>query len=396
MIKVLFVTYDFPYPLNSGGKNRAFNMVKYAKDKDISIDLLSFIRDDFDLKNIDEVKKIGVEDVYVYQRKKLKSANTIGRNLFSSGSIFKTLYFDKAFEKLLKRIVVEKNIDIVHFESSYTGYYIGDELKKLGVLQILGTENIESLLYEDFLKNSKNPLKKVALSYQVNRFKKEEEKMIKNADLSIAVTKDEASYISKISNKKCEVIENAVSVNDLKFEFNKNSNNRILFVGNFTYIPNVHALKYFLNHVMPLLDKKIKLTVIGRRVKEFVSENNQVETLEYVKDLVSEYRKADLMVFPIKIGGGTNYKILEAMALGIPIVAFSDKVNSIGAKENIDYFKAENQNEFAERIEFIVNNKKAALEIVKNARRLVENNYSWEKVGKKLSRTWKGVVNEKE
>lgn len=396
MIKVLFVTYDFPYPLNSGGKNRAFNMVKYAKDKDISIDLLSFIRDDFDLKNIDEVKKIGVEDVYVYQRKKLKSANTIGRNLFSSGSIFKTLYFDKAFEKLLKRIVVEKNIDIVHFESSYTGYYIGDELKKLGVLQILGTENIESLLYEDFLKNSKNPLKKVALSYQVNRFKKEEEKMIKNADLSIAVTKDEASYISKISNKKCEVIENAVSVNDLKFEFNKNSNNRILFVGNFTYMPNVHALKYFLNHVMPLLDKKIKLTVIGRRVKEFVSENNQVETLEYVKDLVSEYRKADLMVFPIKIGGGTNYKILEAMALGIPIVAFSDKVNSIGAKENIDYFKAENQNEFAERIEFIVNNKKAALEIVKNARRLVENNYSWEKVGKKLSRTWKGVVNEKE
>lgn len=395
MIKVLFVTYDFPYPLNSGGKNRAFNMIKYAKEKNISIDLLSFIREDFDLKNIDEIKRIGVDDVYIYQRKKLKSVNTIGKNLISSSSIFKTLYFDKAFERLLKKIIVEKNIDIVHFESSYTGYYIGNALKKLGVFQILGTENIENLLYKDFLKNSKNLLKKTTLSYQVKRFKKEEEDMMKNADLCISVTQDESKYISKISHKKCEVVENAVSINDLKFEFNINSNNRILFVGNFTYMPNVQALKYFLNNVMPLLDKKIKLTVIGRRVKEFVSENNQIEVLEYVNDLVSEYRKADLMVFPIKIGGGTNYKILEAMALGIPIVAFPDKVNSIGAKENIDYFKVENSNEFAEKIESIINNKKVALRIVKNARRLVEKNYSWEKVGKKLSRIWKGVANEK-
>jgi len=395
MIKVLFVTYDFPYPLNSGGKNRAFNMIKYAKEKDISIDLLSFIREGFDLKNIDEVKKIGVDDVYIYQRKKLKSANTIGRNLISSSSIFKTLYFDKGFEKLLKKIIVEKNIGIVHFESSYTGYYIGDELKKLGAFQILGTENIESLLYEDFLKNSKNPVKKVALSYQVKRFKKEEEDMIKKADLSIAVTQDEANYISKISNKKCEVVENAVSVNDLKFEFNKNSNNRILFVGNFTYIPNVAALKYFLKNVMPLLDKKIKLTVIGRRVKEFVTKDERIEALEYVEDLISEYRKSDLMVFPIKIGGGTNYKILEAMALGVPIVAFPDKVDSIGAKENIDYFKVENEKEFAEKIKFVIDNKKNVLDIVKSARKLVEERYSWEKVGAKLSAIWKEVFNER-
>jgi glycosyltransferase involved in cell wall biosynthesis len=389
MIKVLFVTYDFPYPLNSGGKNRAFNMMKYAKDKDISIDLLSFVREGFDLKNIEELEKIDVGDIYIYPRKKLKSVNTIGRNLISSGSIFKTLYFDKSFKKLLKKIIVEKNIDIVHFESSYTGYYIGEELKKLGVFQILGTENIESLLYEEFLKNSKNLIKKAALSYQVKRFKKEEEKMMKKADLCIAVTKDEANYISKISGKEVGVVENAVSIKDFKFEFNSKSNGRILFVGNFTYMPNVAALKYFLNNVMPILDKKIKLTVIGRRVKEFVTEDERIEALEYVKDLISEYRKSDLMVFPIKIGGGTNYKILEAMALGIPIVAFPDKVNSIGAKENTDYFKVENEKEFAKKIEFVINNKKACSDIVKSARKLIEERYSWEKVGVKLSGIWR-------
>lgn len=389
MIKVLFVTYDFPYPLNSGGKNRAFNMIKYAKDKDISISLLSFVRDGFDKKSIEKIKEIGVDDIYTYKRRSLKSIFTFGKNLISNDSIFKTLYLDNGFKDLLNKIILENKIDIVHFESSYTGYYISEEIRKLGVKQILGTENIESLLYKEFLDNSSNLIKKAALTYQVNRFKKEEEEMMKMADLSIAVTKEEADYIQEVSRKKSEVVENAVSTNDLKFQFSKKSNNRILFVGNFTYMPNVSGLKYFLKEVLPLLDKKIKFVVIGRRVKEFTKNYSQVESLEYVEDIISEYRKADLMVFPIKIGGGTNYKVLEAMALGIPVVAFSDKVSSIGAKPNVDYFKVENAKEFAEKINLITNDKNEANDIVISARKLIEQKYSWEKVGEKLSIIWR-------
>lgn len=395
MIKILFVTYDFPYPLNSGGKNRAYNMIKYGKKDDISIDLLSFVREDFDLKNIEELKKIGVKDVEIYERKKLKSATTIGINLVSKNSIFKTLYSDKGFFRVLEKMIKENEIDIVHFESSYVGYFIGEKLKKMEVLQILGTENIEHMLYRDFLNRSKNIIKKTALSYQVKRFKQEEEKMMKEADLCIAVTKDEANYISGITNKKCEIVANAVSLKDLRFRFSSKTRDNILLVGNFTYMPNVFALKYFVNKVLPLIDKNITLTIVGKRVNDYIKSTKQIITLEYVEDLIGEYRKADLMVFPIKIGGGTNYKILEAMALGVPVVAFPDKVSSIGARENVDYFGAKDENEFAEKIDYVIKNKKHAETVARNARALIEDNYSWEMVGGKLSKIWRNLVNEK-
>ncbi len=392
MIKVLFVTYDFPYPLNSGGKNRAYNLIKFAKKDDIGIDLLSFVRENFEYKNLEELKKIGVNNIEIYKRRKVKSVLTIGKNLVTKDSIFKTLYNDKKFFSIMKKMIKENNIDIIHFESSYVGYYMGKELKKIGVKQILGTENIEYILYEDFLKRSRNIIKKPILSYQIKRFKNEEEKMMRDADISIAVTKEEAAHISSISNKKCEVIENAINLKELNFKFDSKNNNNILFVGNFTYMPNVQAIKYFIDKVLPLLDKKITLTIIGRKIKDLVPKTKQIIALEYVQDLVSEYRKADLLVFPIRIGGGTNFKILEAMALGVPVVAFPQRLSSIGARKGVHYFEVNSAEDFVREIEAITTDKKITSEVVKNARSLVEQNYSWEKVGDKLSNVWRSLV----
>ncbi len=392
MIKVLFVTYDFPYPLNSGGKNRAYNLIKFAKKDDIGIDLLSFVRENFEYKNLEELKKIGVNNIEIYKRRKVKSVLTIGKNLVTNDSIFKTLYNEKKFFNVMKKMIKENNIDIIHFESSYVGYYIGKELKKIGVKQILGTENIEYILYEDFLKSSRNIMKKPILSYQIKRFKNEEEKMMRDADISIAVTKEEAAHISSISNKKCEVIENAINLRELNFKFDSKNNNNILFVGNFTYMPNVQAIKYFIDKVLPILDKKITLTIIGRRIKDLVPKTKQIIALEYVQDLVSEYRKADLLVFPIRIGGGTNFKILEAMALGVPVVAFPQRLSGIGARKGVHYFEVNSAEDFVREIEAITTDKKIASEVVKNARSLVEQNYSWEKVGDKLSNVWRSLV----
>ncbi len=392
MIKVLFVTYDFPYPPTSGGKSRAFNLMKYGIDKNISLSLLSFVREDFKKEWTQELKKIGVEDVIIYKRKKLKSAKTLLKNLLSKNSIFRTLYFDEKFFKILKETIEKNKIDIVHFESSYTGYYIGKELKKLGVKQILGTENIEYLLYKDYLENSKNFIKKSALSYQVKRFRREEEEMMKEADLCLAVTKEEAEYIKSASGTKCEVIENAISIKDLKFGFSKENKNNLLFVGNFIYMPNVKAVKYFIKEVLPKFDKNITLTVIGKKINSVIERSERIITKEFVDDLISEYKKADALVFPIKIGGGTNFKILEAMALGTPVLGFSEKIKNTGARVGEEFFEANSPEEFLRQYNKIRNDKKEVERIVKNARKLIEQNYSWEKVGRKLNSIWSKII----
>lgn len=391
MKKVLFVTYDFPYPPTSGGKSRAFNLIKHAVGKNVSVSLLSFVREGFKKEWENKLKEIGVDDIKTYKRKELKSISTLSLNLLSKDSIFKTLYYDKSFFNILKNIISEKKIDVVHFESSYTGYYISDELRKLGVKQILGTENIEYILYKDYLKNSKNILKQKTLAYQVKRFKKEEEGMMMGADLCLAVTKDEANIIEEVSGNKCEVIENAVNINDLSYKFSQENKNSLLFVGNFSYMPNVSSIKFFVDKVLPKFDDKVTLTVIGKRVDKAIKPNRRVITKEFVEDLISEYRKSDALVFPIKIGGGTNFKVLEAMALGTPVIGFEDKIKSLGAKPNEEFFAADNADEFLVQYKKILTDKSEVERITKNARRLIEKNYSWEKVGEKLNNIWSKI-----
>ena len=114
--------------------------------------------------------------------------------LLKQQSIFKTLYFSREIFADLLGIITDLKVDIVHFESFYTGFYISDKLKNLGVKQIYGSENIEFKLYEDY---AKGKLLKPLLNIQVNKIKNEEIAMYLESDLTLAVTKDEVEFIKK-------------------------------------------------------------------------------------------------------------------------------------------------------------------------------------------------------
>src|SRR3989344_4434360 len=126
MKKLLFITYDFPYPTNTGGKNRAYHMLKHS-GADIKKYLFSFVRDGSWRDSVVEMEKIGVEVVGMRVRKKVNDfTNLLG--LFSGSSIFKTLYYSEPVANDLLRIIHEKEIDIAHFESFYTAFYISEKI----------------------------------------------------------------------------------------------------------------------------------------------------------------------------------------------------------------------------------------------------------------------------
>jgi len=219
--------------------------------------------------------------------------------------------------------------------------------------------------------------------------------MMRDSDLTIAVTSEEASLISAVSGKECRVVENAVDIK--RFEFKKRSEikNNILFVGNFLYVPNIEAIKLFIKEVLPLLNKETTLTVIGKNVYKVVTNLDQVITKEFAEDIIEEYRNADALVFPVKIGGGTNFKLLEAMALGLPVIAYPDRLKSLRAESGKEFIGVLTGKDFADEIIKVTTDKMYGKDITENARKLVEDNYSWEKVGGKLARIWKGLYERK-
>ena len=389
MKKVLFITYDFPYPTNTGGKNRAYHMLKHS-GADIKKYLFSFVRDDSWRDSVVEMEKIEVEVVGTRVRKKVNDfTNLLG--LFSGGSIFRTLYFSPSILADLLRIIADKKIDIVHFESFYTAFYISGKIRNLGVKQVFGTENIEYQVYGEHAKNAIFLLKPL-FRFQANKIREEETSLFKKADLCIAVSDADATVAKKYVDE-CEVIRNGVDIDEFKFNPPKTKKGtKLLFVGNFTYFPNVDAINYFYNSVFRELDDEITLTVIGKKAKDLkLADDKRVVIREFVPEIQDEYKNADVMVAPIRLGGGTNFKILEAMALGTPVISLPNRLEGLDVRDGKHLVVVIEGSDFKPKLENLLNDLELRKRLAKNARELVEHEYSWKVIGNNLNTIWNNL-----
>lgn len=390
-MNILFVTYDFPFPTNSGGKNRAYHLLKYTAKK-ANVFLYSYVREDYNPENNGEITSLGVKKIQVVKRKKLSSIANIPRTLFANSSIFKTLYGDKRVMDDLITFIKQEKIDIVHFESTYTGYLISDRLKRTGVKVVLGTENIEFMLYQDYAKNLKKFYLKPFVYYQAKRLKGEELSMVKASDAVTTITKQEADILFNLTGVECEIVANGIDPTTFSYEPKKTMTDNILFVGNFMYFPNIDAVDFFYKSVFPKLDRRLTVTIIGKKVNEkFSFHDKRIICKDFVEEIITEYRNADILVFPIRIGGGTNFKILEAMSLGVPIVAQPERLGGLDATEGEHFLAARNASEYVTQIERIYNDEELRKKLSSNARRLVEERYAWEGIGNKLVSVWTKV-----
>lgn len=388
MTKVLFVTYDFPYPLNSGGKSRAYNLIKFGQAKNTEVYLLSFVRGRHTTSYNKELEAIGVKKIWTYTRKKTKNPKVLLKTAITSSSIFKNLYYNWSFERKMLRIIADEKIDIVHDESFYTSFFITPRVRKTGVKQIFGTENIEHMLYFDFAKTKPAIFKKLYM-VQVERVRREEERAYKDSDHILSVTSEEKQFIEKKTKTPISVIPNGIDAKHFAYKYNKENKKKLLFVGNFAYFPNIDAMDYFYKNIFQNIPDAT-LTVVGKNQNKlpFLIRDSRVTNIEYVEDLRQAYYDADIFVFPVRFGGGTNFKVLEAASCGTPILAIPDRVKGLGFLEDKQFVSARTPAEFMTGIRRLSEEKGLAEKISKNARTLVEKEYDWREIGDKMNKVW--------
>ncbi len=404
-MKVLFFTYDFPYPTNSGGKNRAYHLLKYAREN-VEVILFSFYRQIPERESIEEIEKLGISHIRLFARpfpgigSLISSPERIVQNAPSllklsdpRKAITEKLYFKQDIAQELLKTVEEEKIDMVHFESFYTAYYISDLLKKKRIVQLFGTENVEHLLYQDYAARKASKLFYPFYRMESIKIKRDEQKLLQKADITLAVSEEDASVISKITGKDTFIVENGVDLEYFSFKKKKKKKGekkRLLFIGDFSYFPNVEAITHFYRDVfIQIDDDTVELRIIGKKVSTLPFESDKrVIVDEYVEDIRAEYYMADLFVFPITIGGGTNFKLLEAMACGTPVIAYPDRVQSVGIEPGKEMIVVPNPVEFKEKIKEVLKNETIGGTIALQARAFVEKHFDWKVIGKKLHAIW--------
>lgn len=387
-MKILFLTYDLPYPLNSGGKIRAYYLIKnLAKSHEIT--LFSYYRGEDQRKYLPEIAKF-CPKIFLFKRRPAWSWQNLLYSLNPKLPFPAATYYSSELAKTLRKELTSSHYDLVHFESFYPSLYL-QLVKKLGIKTVMGNENVEYQVYRRYAQQ-KPPVLRQLLELEVFRMKFFEEKLWRLADVNISPSVADSQAIEKITKKTCPVIPNGVDLVTFGLPSDKKPGQNLIFIGTLTYQANNDAIKFFLSEIYPLVKKQVpevKFILVSWYKPTWLKKYLQDTSLKFIQDKETTaarfYQQADILVAPIRVAGGTRIKILEAMAAGLPVVTTAMGIEGIEAEDKKEIVVADKPKDFADQVVKLLNNPRRRQELGLAGRKLVAEKYDWSKISEKLN-----------
>jgi len=399
--KILWLSHFVPYPPKGGCFQRSYNLIKEISSRNdiylIALKHKDSTHPDFDI-NIakSELEKLCKEVIivdissstsraalYAVAFKSLFTITPLSVNLFKSGEM----------HEAIKRMIQKYKFQVVHFDTISMAEYIKD----IGnVPKVMNHHGVESFMIKRRVENEPNVFNKLYLMIEGYKLERYEKIYCARFDMNFAVSELDKELLRNITGvENIEVIENGV---DIDYFFPSDSikkNKSIIFAGRLDQYSNRESILYFCAKVWPLIKNKhpdVRFTIIGNnppaKLAEIAGNDKNIELLGYVDDVRPYFANAMISVCPIKDGGGTRIKILDALAMGMPIVSTSIGCEGIDVTPGADVFIADTPEEFADKVDKIITNIDKRQSMSKNARKTAEDKYSWKTISEKLDRLY--------
>jgi glycosyltransferase involved in cell wall biosynthesis len=386
-MKVLFISALLPYPLFSGGQVRMYNLLQRLS-RTHEITLCSYIRKSGERANLD---KLGfVRDIRTVLRGRALNPAYLFRAATSSYPWLLASYDLASMRATVSRELATGTYDLVHIEP----FYVMPGLPKTDLPVVVSEHNIEYDVYRRYADAAGLTMKPMML-WDVEKLRRMERKSWQMASQTIAVSEDDAAVIKRYTDK-VTVVPNGVDTHWFHFRDRTVTDApRCLFVGNFSWGPNRDALEYLVMEVWPVLKKRIpkaELTVVGKGAPADLVSSDGVRYLSDVDDIRTAMDNADVSLAPMRIPGGSKYKIIESMAAGLPVVTTPEGVAGLNAKDGTHVMLASTPNEISAALVSAASRPAAIGKMAHCARRLVESTYDWEAIAKIQDRVWKEAV----
>jgi glycosyltransferase involved in cell wall biosynthesis len=188
---------------------------------------------------------------------------------------------------------------------------------------------------------------------------------------------------------RVDVIPNGVDIQKYQPLPAENASPALLFIGNMGYPPCVDAALYFCREIFPRIRRTIsaaELWIVGRDPRPEVLQLNGdgVHVTGRVDDVIPYYRQSAVCVVPLRAGGGTRLKILEAMALGRPVVSTTIGCEGLEVVDGEHLLIADGPEQFAEKTVCLLTDRQLYQHISTKGRQLVQTRYDWDKIAGRL------------
>jgi sugar transferase (PEP-CTERM/EpsH1 system associated) len=398
-MRILFLAHRTPYPPNKGEKIRAFHLLSHlAKSHEVT--LLYWVDDPEDLNHTPFLRSLCRGRVIPIRLNRSLAMLRALLSWLTGRSLTEGFYGSKLFEKELNQVLTSQTFDAVFVFSSAVARYA----KNLDcVTKIVDFVDVDSDKWGQLARVSSFP-RSFLLRVEQRRLSKFEISISEWASVSLFVSMAEAELFKKIGGKgRIEFLSNGtdLEVRRLPLEhipFHAGGANRVrrpnaptvVFVGTMDYYPNIDAVRFFVDEIFPLVRQKFSrasFEIIGRRPSKSVQRLNKIDGVRVVGE-VSDVRSrlvcADLSVAPMRIARGVQNKVLEAMAVGVPVVATPLAIEGIDVRDGEDVLVGSSREEFAAQVTRVLTDSELRRTLTKKAWNKMNQSYNWGSIGAKL------------
>lgn len=404
-MNILVITGRIPYPVYFGTTIRVYHPFKILSERH-TISLFCFVDSEDQLAYFPEIE--GIFSSLSYLRKESNERRSFSGRLLNILTMNPSFIIEKQYPDLfrkilekLKQIIAHENIDIVYSHTQGLAQYT---YRLHDIPKVLDLVDSESLYLKRELQHTKFSFSKEYVRKYVDyiRTRTLESKVPRFHNVTTLVSPKDADVIRALCpGSKIEVIPNGVDIRYFSPLRNcEEDTPSIIFHGHMSYPPNVDAVLFFYQEVLPRVREEIpnlKMFVVGKNPSDEVrklSIDKLVRVTGFVDDIRPFIGRSTIAVFPLRIGGGFRNKIAEAMAMAKAVVTTSIGTEALNARPGKHLMIADRPKEFSEKVIELVRQEELRQEMGESARRLIVEEYSWDKVANEYESLYTRLVSE--
>lgn len=390
-MKIFVLLPRIPYPLEKGDKLRAFNQVKQlAKNNEI---ILCALND----KNVDEQKAFQALQPYC------SSINFIKINKFQIfiGLIRAFLkgwpmqcgyFYNRKAAKKVDALIAKHQPDMLYGQLVRVAQYIRHK------------DIPKSIDYQDVFsygmkrrRDIANFLARPVFNMEYQRLCRYEAAVFDEFDVKTIISEPDRDLIPHPKKDEILIIPNGVDHEFFKPKQEKKKYD-IVFTGNMSYAPNVNAVDYLANEILPLVWKQVPETMMyiagatpDPKVKRVACD--RIIVSGWLDDIRDAYAQSRVFIAPMRIGTGLQNKLLEAMSMGLPAITTPLANASLGAKPGEEILVGSNAEELAQHIITLLTNPERAKQIAQAGFDFTNRVYDWGKATERMEEAMKTLLN---
>ncbi len=377
-MKILFVCHRFPFPPSRGGKIRPFNIIRHL-GQSASVTVASLVRSEDELEQGRGI----AEHCARYIAEPVGSIGTKMRmvlQLATSQPSSLGYFYSPALKRRIDRELETGSYDLIFVHCSSAAQYVESWPE---IPRILDFGDMDSEKWMLYAQNRYFPL---SLGYWLEavKLRRVEKRLAAAFDLSSCTTRAELETLQSLGvAAETGWFPNGVDSEYFSPATETYDPDLICFTGRFDYFPNQRGAVYFSREVLPLIRQRrpdARFTIVGAEPPAFIRELAElpgVEVTGTVPDIRSYVRNAAVSVAPLDIARGTQNKILEAMAMGVPVVASEQASKGVDAVAGEHILVAGNTREYADAVVQLLEDRALRTGFADRARARVLSNHSW-------------------